>query len=425
MCRTRSRRNTALLFMMVLLMSPTGQAGAAAGRAPGTGSTPSPSPSPFAMPTATSTIGGAALRDTRTLTDLPDGVRPPPVPKAAAWLVADLDSRQILAGRRVHVPLAPASTLKIFTALAVAPRLNPDAVYTAQDADAAIDGSKVGLVPGSRYRVRDLLHGLLMGSGNDCASALGTLAGGQRAAVGLMAAQARRLGALDTVPVNTSGLDAERQVSSAYDLALAGSAALSDRRIAAVLRTTAYPFPAAGRSLGSKRKHFQIQNHNRLLRNVDGATGVKNGYTVTARGSFVGSAARGGHRYLAVVLRMEGSGWHATRDLLEWAFAEGRAARRVGVLVRPGEVPDPGPSSTQGGAGTPGTGDAGAGAPSLLPTDDPGLRDADDGPLPDLSAGIGGWTAGLTALVGALGGAGVMISRRRRAGPSSGARHNS
>jgi D-alanyl-D-alanine carboxypeptidase (penicillin-binding protein 5/6) len=120
-----------------------------------------PTPPPFPLPAATSWVGGKALIGTGVLTDLAAGVPAPPQPKAAAWLVADLDSRELLAARRVHVPLAPASTLKIFTALALAPRLNPTGVYTARAADAAIDGTKVGVVPGSKYTVDDLLHGML------------------------------------------------------------------------------------------------------------------------------------------------------------------------------------------------------------------------------------------------------------------------
>jgi D-alanyl-D-alanine carboxypeptidase (penicillin-binding protein 5/6) len=295
-------------------------------------------PKPVPLPTASSWVGGKELNGTALLTDLPAGVPKPKAPEAASWLVADLDSRSVLAARRVHVPLAPASTMKIFTALALAPGLDPTEVYTGQDADAAIDGTKVGIDPGSKYTVNDLLHGMIMSSGNDCANALGTLAGGTPKAVELMQAEALSLGAFDTVPRTTSGLDAKGQVSSAYDLALAGSAALQDKQLAKIMKTTVYNFPAVGKSLGKKRERFQTQNHNRLLRNYRGSIGVKNGYTEAARGSFVGAATRGGHTYLVVVLRAEGSTWHQAADLLDWAFANGERARPVGTLVKPGEL---------------------------------------------------------------------------------------
>jgi D-alanyl-D-alanine carboxypeptidase (penicillin-binding protein 5/6) len=309
--------------------APTGSATAAIA-----GAKPTPAP----LPTASSWVGGKKLIGTSVLTDLPAGVPKPKSPDAASWLIADLDSRSVLAARRVHVPLAPASTLKIFTALALAPKLDPDKVYTGRDADAAIDGTKVGIDPGSTYTVDDLLHGMMMSSGNDCANALGTLVGGNAKATTLMHEEAMALGAFDTVARNTSGLDAKGQVSSAYDLALAGSAALRNKQLATIMKTTAYKFPGIGKSLGKKRKRFETQNHNRLLRNYTGSIGVKNGYTVAARGSFVGAATRGGHTYLVVVMRSEGSTWHQAADLLDWAFAHGKRARPVGTLVQPGEL---------------------------------------------------------------------------------------
>jgi D-alanyl-D-alanine carboxypeptidase (penicillin-binding protein 5/6) len=326
--RTRTLAALAAGFVLILTV-PT---------APATAASAVKTPPPAPLPTASSWVGGKDLIRTSVLTDLPAGVPKPKSPKAASWLVADLDSRSILAGQRVHVPLAPASTLKIFTALALAPKLDPAKVYTGQDSDAAIDGTKVGIDPGSTYTVDDLLHGMIMSSGNDCANALGNLVGGTPKAIELMQQQALALGAFDTVPRTTSGLDAKGQVSSAYDLALAGSAALQNKQLAAVMTTTAYSFPGIGNASTKKRKRFQTQNHNRLLTNYPGAIGVKNGYTVAARGSFVGAATRGGHTYLAVVMRAEGVTWKAVADLLDWAFANGKQARPVGTLVKPGEL---------------------------------------------------------------------------------------
>ena len=299
---------------------------------------PTPKKKKFVPPPAKSWVGGKELIGTRLLTDLPAGVPLPPAPRAASWLVADLDSREILAARNVHVPLAPASTLKIFTSLALAPELDRKQVYTGTFEDANIDGTRVGIVEGSRYTVDDLLHGLLMSSGNDCANALGNLVGGNAEAVGLIRGKATELGAFDTVVRNTSGLDAKGQVSSAYDLALAGSAALEDRQLAKIMVTPSYPFPDQGKSLGAKRKRYQTQNHNRLLGYTPGITGVKNGYTSKALGSNVASATFRGHRYIAVVMRVDGPVFTPTGELLEWAFKYGQKAESVGTLVKPGEM---------------------------------------------------------------------------------------
>lgn len=379
---------------------------APAAPAPAAPPTPVPTPTPTQTPVSVPgpVVGGERLGREGVQRDLAPGVPAPRAPRATAWLVADLDSRQVLVASRAHRPLAPASTLKIFTALALAPALDPGTVYTAVDADAAVDGTKVGLAPGSRYTVDDLLHGLLMSSGNDCAHAIGRLSGGQAAAVARIQSQAQELGALDTVVRNTSGLDAPGQVSSAYDLALAGSAALAEPRLARLMRTTAYPFPGRGHRIGHGRKHFQIQNHNRLLRLVPGATGVKNGYTRAARASLVGSATHRGHRYLVVVLRSAGSIWTAAADLLQWAFRYGDRAAPVGVLVGPGDVPPAIPAPTASPAPVAG---------HLVPGRASSGRAASGGSIRDgvlPAAGIAALTAG--ALV--AGASGRAARRRRR-----------
>lgn len=245
----------------------------------------------------------------------------PPLPRSGAWLVADLESGDVLAAQNARVGLAPASTLKILTALALAPAAPDDTVYTGTFEAAAIDGSKVGIVPDSTYSGRDLLHGLLMSSGNDTAQAMTELAGGSAEAVSRMQSTADDLGASDTVVANASGLDATGQVASARDLALLGRAMLADERLAPVVVTERYQFPGAGTSLGPQRARFQIGNHNRLLGDYPGIVGVKNGYTVQALGSLVVAAERDGRAYLVVLLRTEGSTWQQSRVLLDWAFA--------------------------------------------------------------------------------------------------------
>jgi D-alanyl-D-alanine carboxypeptidase (penicillin-binding protein 5/6) len=225
--------------------------------------------------------------------------------------------------------------------------------------------------------VRDLMYGLLLGSGNDAASALAALGGGVQATVAFMNGEAARLQACDTHAVNNSGLDARGQLSSAYDLALFGRAALADPQVARILATTRYRFPAAGIRFDRRRKRFEIQNHNRLLRNYPGATGVKNGFTELARGAFVGSAQRAGHRYVVTLVHAEGSTWHEAASLLDWAFAVGPrldpATPAIGRLVDPaaphgraGCGAEPavvlGSAGSAGSAGTPAAAPAGGAA---------------------------------------------------------------
>ncbi|HEX5534117.1 MAG TPA: D-alanyl-D-alanine carboxypeptidase family protein [Actinomycetales bacterium] len=281
---------------------------------------------------------------------VPAGAPAPPQIPAGAWLIADLDSGEVLAANNATAQLAPASTLKILTAVALGPGLDRSKQYTAVHEDAAIDGSKVGLDPGSVYTVDDLLHALMLGSGNDAAFALGNLSGGQNEAVAKMRAEAERIGAASTVVRNTSGLDEPGQVSTARDLALMARALLDDPDLAKVAATRHYQFPGKGTAVGPGRAHFQIANHNKLLANYPGALGVKNGYTVAARGSFVGAAERDGHRYVVTLLKSEAPTWRHTAALLDWAFANGPQVQPVGSLEPPGFRPADG-TSTDGDAG--------------------------------------------------------------------------
>jgi len=329
--------------------SPKGSAGAAV--------SPTPAPPAPALPMPASGVGGPRLAEPGRQVSVAAGAPEPPAIQATAWLVADLDTGAVLASCNAHVPLAPASTLKVLTAVALMHAGPATAHYTARPQDAAVDGTRAGLVPGSVYTVDNLWHGLLMSSGNDCATALAELVGGAPAAAELMRRAAQQLGAADTVITNTSGLDAPGQVSSAYDLAEFGRAALRDPQITGFMRTRSYAFPEAGTGLHGEngRRTFQIQNHNRLLFNYPGATGVKNGYTTAAGGSYIGSATRGGKSYLVTMLRADTNTWRATAELLDWAFAAGPSAQPVGTLdVGPAPSPSPDAGSATPSAAAPG-----------------------------------------------------------------------
>src|SRR3954449_12711200 len=214
---------------------------------------------------------------------LPSGVT------ASSWLVADADTGEVLAARAPHAEHLPASTLKVLTAVTLLPRLDPAMVVRATYDDAAVDGSKVGLVPGMRYSVDTLFASMLVVSANDAAGALAEAAGGMRQTVDLMNAEARYLQADDTHARTPSGLDAPGETTSAYDLALIVRAGLQMPDFRSYVSTV------KGRVAAPHHKHFQIYTHNRLLTSYRGMVGGKNGYTVAAHATYVGVATRGGH----------------------------------------------------------------------------------------------------------------------------------
>ncbi|WP_085944464.1 D-alanyl-D-alanine carboxypeptidase family protein [Actinopolymorpha alba] len=280
----------------------------------------------------TESIGGAALGQTGSVVVDPKApVRPPNV-DVASYVVADLDTGEILAAKNAHAQLPPASTLKTLTAIALLPRLDKRARYTAVQADANMEGSKVGVEAGSIYTIDQLFYGLFLPSGNDAANALANASGGMRAAVRLMNAEAKRLGAFDTHAVNSSGLDEPKQVSSAYDLALFAREGMGRADFRKYATTPRYNFPGRG------GKTFQIQNGNKLLANYPGAIGVKNGYTTQAHNTFVGAAERGGRRLVVSLMRTDRPSWEKAGKLLDWGFTVAEKAKPVGTLVTANEV---------------------------------------------------------------------------------------
>ena len=248
---------------------------------------------------------------------------------SSAWLVADADTGQILAAKAPHEKYLPASTLKTLTAVTLIPRLDPKQMVKATYRDASIDGSKVGLVPDMSYSVRKLFTAMLVVSGNDAAEALSEANGGVAKTVRMMNAEATHLQAYDTFARTPSGLDGPGESTSAYDLALIARAGLQMPDFRRYVGTVKSTVPAP------HHKHFQIYTHNRLLTTYRGAIGVKNGYTVAARATYVGAATRHGHTIIVTLLHANPYFWPEAKSLLNWGFAAEGKVDPVGNLVGP------------------------------------------------------------------------------------------
>ena len=287
-----------------------------------------PAPAAPGSPSGPAPVGGPLLGTSgRVVFDATGGASTPPTLKVEAYVVADLDTGAVLLARNAHERLRPASTLKTLTALTLLPQLDPAWSYLGTADDANAEGSKAGIYPGGSYTIGDLWDALFLPSGNDAAHALAMAAGGVGPTVRAMNAKAAELGALDTHAVNPSGLDADGQYSSAYDLALFARAGLARDDFRTYCSRKSADFP------GKDGKSYKIQNQNRLLYNYDGALGVKTGYTTLARNTFVGAAQRNGHR-LVVTLMNSGYGtWKEAAQLLDWGFANYGRLAPVGELV--------------------------------------------------------------------------------------------
>ena len=344
-------------------------------------------------------VGGDALATSGLV--VPSGSPRPPAVTATSWLVADLDSGEVLGGCGPHVYGTPASVQKLLLAATALPKLNPKATIRITHGDVAIEpgSSAVGLVERGRYSVATLWLGLILNSGNDAANTLARLAGGRggvSATVAAMNAEARHLGAFQTHAVTPSGLDGLGQFTSAYDLALIARVCFdrADFRKYALTRTARIPAQKA-----LKKSGFQIQNENRLIFDYPGALGGKTGFTTLARHSYVGAAQRGGRRLVVTLLGAEATplrGWQQGAALLDWGFSLPRDAS-VGKLVDPESA-----VGTATGAAAPATT---APAPhTVLPVD------ARSGPQRVLSLGAAAAVAIVLAVTPLL----VLLTQRRR-----------
>src|ERR1700754_971026 len=137
----------------------------------------------------------------------PVGSVPIPDGPAQTWLVADLDSGQVLAARDENLRHPPASTIKVLLALVALDELGLDSTVVADLADSQVECNCVGVKAGRTYTTRQLLDGLLLVSGNDAANTLAHLLGGNDVAVAKMNAKAVSLGAADTHAGSPSGLN--------------------------------------------------------------------------------------------------------------------------------------------------------------------------------------------------------------------------
>ncbi|HKS49503.1 MAG TPA: serine hydrolase [Amycolatopsis sp.] len=287
---------------------------------------------PAPLPVPTEPVGGTRMGECGLV--VPAGSPAPPDTTAVSWVIQDLDTGAVVAAKNPHARERPASLIKTLLALVAIKDLQPDQVVVATPEDAGQECTCVGLVAGGSYTVDQLLHGLLMHSGNDVAHALATALGGVPEAVRKMNDLAASLGATDTRTATPSGLDGPGMSSSAYDLSLIFHAAMKEKEFATVVATRAFQFPAQ-----PVKPAFSIVNDNRLLGAYPGFLGGKTGFTDDARHTYVGGAEQGGTRLAVVMTRAEQRPIPVVNQagkLLDYGFAlEKTAAQPVGTLLQP------------------------------------------------------------------------------------------
>nr|WP_245555764.1 D-alanyl-D-alanine carboxypeptidase family protein [Gordonia soli] len=297
------------------------------------------STTPPPLPVPESPRGGSRLAGCGVVHDPAAGALPRDL-TSSGWLIADLDSGDVIAAKDPHGRYRPASTIKVLLALVAIDELELDTTVEATDEDWMAEGDSCGMGPRGKYTNRQLLTGLIVVSGNDCATALARELGGREQTLAKMNTKARELGALDTRAASPSGLDAPGMSSSPYDLAVIFRAAMRDDLFRELIALPTYRFPGYPRRLDvpEDKDHpaylMQTSNH-MLLDGYPGMIGGKTGYTDDARKTFVGAVQRDG-RTLVIVqmfgLTYEGNSyWDQAARMIDYGF-HSPAGTRVGSL---------------------------------------------------------------------------------------------
>src|SRR5690349_1324241 len=352
---------------------------------------------PAAVASSPAPLGGAQLAGRGVIVNYSPGPVPKlPAIKAAAWVLADAGTGQVLAAKNPHGWFRPASTLKVLTAIALIPVLDPDATTVASKQATSVSPNIVGLLAGHAYKISDLFTALLTISANDAAVALTQATGSYAQGMATINAEARHLRAGDTVAVTPNGLDAPGQHTSAYDLALFGRQALTMPAFMTYDQVTSAQFKI------SKKKSVGLWNQNSLLATYPGALGGKIGWTSAAGATYVGMAKRGGHTLVVTLLHCPAlTEITAAKQLLNWGFKVDGTISPVGTLVGP-------QPATPSAAASPAASRTAAAAPAAT-------RDQAAGTGPSVLA-----AAGFSAMVLVAAGLGFAYSRRQRPGPRAG-----
>lgn len=217
---------------------------------------------------------------------------------AKAEMVMEQSSGRVLHEYNADQKLPMASTTKILTAITVLKNFDVNRIITVGDDTCSVDGSSVYLKSGDKYTALDLLYGLMLRSGNDCAETLAVAVSGSIEKFSrLMNETAKEFGANDSRFNNPHGLPCDGHYTTARDLCNIARGALNNPTFREIVSTKKH----VATEINSSQKTTWT-NKNKFLSTFDGADGVKTGFTKEAGRCYVGSATRDGMQVVTVLL---------------------------------------------------------------------------------------------------------------------------
>lgn len=224
---------------------------------------------------------------------------------SSAYAVVDYDSGEVIKENNLNEHLPIASLTKIMTAVVALDLANPDDVFTITQEAADKIPTKIGLQPGEKLTLRELMHASLLTSANDATEAIkdGVDAKyGSSVFIDAMNMKAHMLGLTSSHFANPQGFDSPANYSSVHDLAVLAHYALSEYpMIAEIVKKDYVQLPAT-----DTHRQFDLYNWNGLLDVYPNVFGVKIGNTDAAGTTTVVASERDGHTVLVALLGTPG-----------------------------------------------------------------------------------------------------------------------
>ena len=235
---------------------------------------------------------------------------------AKSTIVMDLDSGRILYEKNANQKRLIASITKIMTAIVAIEGGDLTEKITVGEEVLSMYGTNIYVEVGEKMKLRDLLYGLLLRSGNDASVVIAkAIAGSEEKFVNLMNKKAQEIGMKNTIFKNPHGLDEETEnYSTAYDMALLSKYAYKNKTYRNIVSTDKY-------EVSTGKKTYLWYNRNKLLTTYEYCTGGKNGYTPRAGKTLVTTASKKGLN-LTIVTLSDGDIYNNHIDLYEDFFSK-------------------------------------------------------------------------------------------------------
>lgn len=215
-----------------------------------------------------------------------------------AEIVMELNTGRVVHEFNAQSKKYMASTTKILTAITIIENCDLDEIVVVQKQTTGIEGSSIYLEEGEKLSVKHLLYGLMLRSGNDCAQTLAIHCSGSIDEFAhLMNITAEKIGAKNSNFINPHGLHDDNHYTTAYDLALISRYAMKNEVFREIVATKSIDIPFTTRNY---KRH--LINKNKMLKEFEGSTGIKTGYTKKAGRCLVSSCQRNGIEFICVVL---------------------------------------------------------------------------------------------------------------------------